>query len=119
MPDSRDDLWVPDNPDGSGWADVDWVSATRGSRYHYRHGEPLDAAAQRLPRLFKVTTRLESAEIRPHVNTYYVPGAKLHDFVEELVWNGGAERLWEIEPATDAPPEARVALTDDPGHDRR
>jgi hypothetical protein len=23
-------LWVPDNPDGSGWADVDWVSAVRG-----------------------------------------------------------------------------------------
>ncbi|MCD6056794.1 MAG: hypothetical protein K0Q89_324, partial [Thermomicrobiales bacterium] len=30
-------FWIPDNPDGSGWAEVDWVSASRGSRYHYRH----------------------------------------------------------------------------------
>ena len=24
-----EELWVPDNPDGSGWAEVDWVSAVR------------------------------------------------------------------------------------------
>jgi len=109
MPDRGDELWVPDNPDGSGWADVDWVSATRGSRYHYRHGEALEVAIRELPPFFKVVTRLESEKIRPHVNTYYVAGPRLHDFVEELVWNGGAERLWFIEPVDEAPPEARVA----------
>ena len=30
-------FWIPDNPDGSGWAAVDWVSASQGSRYHYSH----------------------------------------------------------------------------------
>ena len=108
MSGDRDDLWVPDNPDGSGWADVDWVSATRGSRYHYRHGEALESAVKDLPSLFKVTTRLESEQIRPHINTYFVPAQRLHDFVEELVWNGDAERLWSIEPTDEAPPEARV-----------
>ncbi len=107
MPEQRDDLWIPDNPDGSGWADVDWVSATRGSRYHYRHGEDMHTAQASLPPFFRVVTRLESETIRPHENTYYVPGARLHDFVEELVWNSGAERLWSVEPAEDAPPEAR------------
>ena len=33
-----DRFWTPDNPDGSGWADIDWVSAVRGSKYHYQHG---------------------------------------------------------------------------------
>lgn len=109
MPGQRDDLWVPDNPDGSGWADVDWVSATRGSRYHYQHGEELDVAKASLPPFFQVVTRLESDTIQPHENTYYVPGEQLHDFVEELVWNGGAERLWHIEPVSAAPDEARVS----------
>jgi hypothetical protein len=112
MSSKEDELWVPDNPDGSGWADVDWVSATRGSRYHYRHGEAYENDVKSLPPLFKVTTRLESERIRPHVNTYYVLGTRLHDFVEELVWNGGAERLWAIEPALDAPPEAGVEAED-------
>lgn len=102
----RHDLWVPDNADGSGWADVDWVSATRGSRYHYRHGPDLPEALAALPRFFRVVTRLESETIRPHENTYWVPSARLHDFVEELVWNGGAERLWSIEPADEAPDQA-------------
>jgi hypothetical protein len=110
MANERDDLWVPDKPDGSGWADVDWVSATRGSRYHYRHGEAYEDDVTSLPSLFQVTTRLESDHIRPHLNTYYVPGPKLHDFVEELVWNAGAERIWTIEPADEAPPEARVPV---------
>jgi hypothetical protein len=108
MPEQRDDLWAPDNADGSGWADVDWVSATRGSRYHYRHCDEIETAKSSLPPLFRVVTRLESETIRPHENTYFVPGVRLHDFVEELVWNGGAERLWSIEPTHDAPPEARV-----------
>lgn len=108
----RDDLWIPDNADGSGWADVDWISATRGSRYHYRHGEALEVAKRSLPPLFRVTTRLESEEIRPHINTYFVPSMSLHDFVEELVWNGGAEQVWAIEPVDEAPPEARVEVDD-------
>ncbi len=108
MPEQRDDLWVPDNADGSGWADVDWVSATRGSRYHYRHSDEIETAKSSLPQLFRVVTRLESETIRPHENTYFVPGFRLHDFVEELVWNGGAERLWSIEPAEHAPLEAKV-----------
>lgn len=108
MPEQRDDLWVPDNADGSGWADVDWVSTTQGSRYHYQHGEEIETARTSLPPLFRVVTRLESETIRPHENTYYVPSAMLHGFVEELVWNGGAERLWSIEPTDDAPPEAKI-----------
>jgi len=31
-PGTGDRFWIPDNPDGSGWAEVDWVSASRGSR---------------------------------------------------------------------------------------
>lgn len=105
MTDERDDLWVPDNPDGSGWADVDWVSATRGSRYHYRHAAPRDEALAALPPFFRVVTRLESAELRPHENTYYVPAPALADFLAELVWQGGAEVIWHVEPC-DAPPDA-------------
>jgi hypothetical protein len=103
-----EELWTPDNADGSGWADVDWVSATQGSRYHYRHGEPIADARALLPPLFRVTTRLESEDIRPHINTYFVPGDRLHHFVEELVWNGGAERIWAIEPSQHAPAEAKL-----------
>jgi len=105
MTDKREDLWVPDNPDGSGWADVDWVSATRGSRYHYRHAAPRDEALAALPPFFRVVTRLESAELRPHENTYYVPAPALADFLAELVWQGGAEVIWFVEPC-DAPPDA-------------
>ncbi len=36
---AKEGMWVPDNPDGSGWAPVAWVSAARGRRYHYRHAE--------------------------------------------------------------------------------
>ena len=37
---SQDELWVPDNHDGSGWALVDWTSTARGRKYAYRHAEP-------------------------------------------------------------------------------
>ncbi len=112
----RPDLWVPDNPDGSGWADVDWASTVRGSRYHYRHGERLaDAMAQR-PAFYRIETRLETERIRPHVNTYYVRGDDLADFLAELVWNGGAEVIWHIGPCKSPPPEARVRpAADGPG----
>ena len=34
---SQEELWIPDNPDGSGWASVDWTSVARGRKYFYRH----------------------------------------------------------------------------------
>ena len=109
----RADLWLPDNPDGSGWADVDWVSAARGSRYHYRHAEPLaEARAARSP-FHRVVTRLESPEQAPHENTYYVASEALADFIAELVWHGGAEVIWHIAPCEDPPPEARVTPSRD------
>ncbi|HET7093650.1 MAG TPA: hypothetical protein VFI22_09240, partial [Thermomicrobiales bacterium] len=52
--DGAPNRWVPDNPDGSGWAPVDWMTAIRGSRYHYRHGEPLAAAQALRPPFYRV-----------------------------------------------------------------
>lgn len=104
----RPELWIPDNPDGSGWAEVDWASAARGSRYHYRHGEPIAEARARRPAFYRIVTRLETERIEPHENTYFVVGASLVDFLAEIVWNGGAEVVWHIEPCDDPPLEARV-----------
>ena len=103
-------LWIPDNPDGSGWADVDWTSAVQGSRYHYRHSESLAEAERLRPPFYRVVTRLESAKIViPHENDYYVAAGDLADFLAELAWNGGAEVIWHIEPCPDPPAEARVS----------
>ena len=104
----RTEHWVPDNPDGSGWAPVDWTSAAAGSFYHYRHGEPFEIAQAALPPFYRVVTRLESDELEPHENSYFVPGASLADFVAEIVLAGGVEVLWHIEPATDPPSESRT-----------
>ena len=101
-------LWVPDHPDGSGWATVDWASAVRGSRYHYRHAEPLPAARAALPPFYRVVTRLESAALRPHENSYYVPNDLLADFLAELALAGGAETVWHVEPCPDPPAESLV-----------
>ena len=101
-------LWVPDNPDGSGWADVDWASAVQGSRYHYQHGLPLTEARATLPPFYKVVTRLESAALEPHENDYYVPNDRLADFLAELALAGGAEAIWHIEPCETPPPESRA-----------
>lgn len=102
-------LWIPDNPDGSGWADVDWVSAAQGSRYHYRHSEPLEEAKALRPPFYRVVTRLETEKIViPHENDYYVASDALAEFLNELIWNGGAETIWHIEPCFDPPAEARV-----------
>lgn len=102
------ELWVPDNPDGSGWADVDWVSAVRGSRYHYRHAE-LHAEALALPPFYRVVTRLDTPALHaPHENSYYVPRELLADFLAELVLAGGAETIWHVEPCSEPPAEARV-----------
>jgi len=101
-------LWVPDNPDGSGWADVDWVSAVSGSRYHYRHGLPRAEALAALPRFYRVMTRLESSTVEPHENSYYVPREALADFLAELALAGGAEAIWHIESCAEPPVESRV-----------
>jgi len=102
-------LWIPDNPDGSGWADVDWVSATQGSRYHYRHAEELEEAETLRPPYYRVVTRLQTEKIViPHENDYYVKSSQLAQFLEELIWNGGAETIWHIEPCAEPPAEAHV-----------
>jgi len=105
---SPDRLWVPDNPDGSGWAEVDWASAARGSRYHYRHGAPLAEARAARPAFYRVVTRLESAALAPHENSYFVPADRLADFLAELVLAGGAEVIWHVEACPEPPVESRV-----------
>lgn len=102
-------LWVPDNPDGSGWAEVDWVSAVRGGRYHYRHGLPRAEALAALPPFYRVMTRLESSTVEPHENSYYVPREALADFLAELALAGGAEIIWHIEGCAEPPVESRVS----------
>ena len=103
------ELWAPGNPDGSGWAEVDWTSAARGSRYFYRHAEP-DAEARKLrPAFYRVVTRLDTTLLHaPHENTYYVRGDLLSDFLMELTVAGGSEIIWHVEPCTDPPQEANV-----------
>lgn len=101
--------WIPDNPDGSGWADVDWVSAARGTKYHYRHGEPREAALAALPPFYRIVTRLESELLHaPHENSYYVSRERLADFLAELILAGGIETIWHIEPCDVPPRESKV-----------
>lgn len=111
MSDASDRLWIPDNPDGSGWAAVDWMSAARGSRYHYRHGLPWPDANAARPPWYLVVTRLESAALDPHENSYYVERERLADFLGELAIAAGAEVIWHVEPCLQPPPESRVAET--------
>ena len=106
---TKDGLWVPDNPDGSGWAPVDWVSAARGSRYRYRHGQPWSEANAERPSFYRVVTRYESAEVEPHENSYFVAREALADFLGEVSLAGGAETIWHVEACDDPPPESRVA----------
>lgn len=106
--DRGDRLWVPDHSDGSGWADVDWVSVARGSRYHYRHAADLATARAAQPSHYRVVTRLESAELRPHENSYYMSREHLADFLGEVALAGGAEVIWHVEPCSDPPPESLV-----------
>ena len=81
-----EELWIPDNPDGSGWADVDWVSA-----------------------VYRIVTRLDTPLLHaPHENSYYVPQARLADFLTELALAGGDETIWHIEPCPAPPPESRA-----------
>lgn len=101
-------LWVPDNPDGSGWADVDWVSASRGSRYHYRHVGTREQERMSLSAYYRVVTRLESGSLHPHENSYYVPAEMLADLLAELSLAGGAESVWHVEGIDAPPPESKV-----------
>lgn len=103
---STEEHWIPDHEDGSGWAPVDWGSVIMGTRYHYRHASPRSTAHEGLPAYYRVVTRLESAAILPHENTYYVPNRLLADFLAELAFLGGAETVWHVEPCADPPPEA-------------
>jgi hypothetical protein len=105
----RDDrFWIPDHPDGSGWADVDWVSSARGSRYHYRHVGSIDEERALLPPFYRVVTRLESAALHPHENSYFVPRERLADFLAEIITTAGAEVIWHVEPYPSPPPESAV-----------
>lgn len=115
--DAADRLWVPDSADGSGWAPVDWSSVATGSRYHYRHGAPLAEALAVRPPFYRVVTRLESATLRPHENSYFMPADRLADFVGELSLAAGAEVIWHIEPTSEPPPESGVGQPY-PGSDR-
>ncbi len=108
---TEDRFWIPDNPDGSGWADVDWVSATRGTRYHYRHVGTVEEERARQPRFYRVATRLESEELHAHENTYYVPREHLADFLAEISIAGGAEVIWHVEGCEQPPPESRAFAT--------
>lgn len=102
-------FWAPDHPDGSGWADVDWVSASRGSRYHYRHVATIEEERSRLPAFYRVVTRLESAELHAHENAYFVARERLADFLAEISVAGGAEVIWHVEPCPEPPLESGVA----------
>lgn len=106
-----DELWIPDNEDGSGWADVDWVSAVRGSKYFYRHAEAADEAASLRPAFYRVVTRLETPLLHaPHENSYFVRASQLADFLSELTLAGGDEELWHVEPYESPPEEAHSTL---------
>jgi hypothetical protein len=102
-------LWVPDDPDGSGWADVDWVSATRGSRYFYQHVGTREEERRLLPAFYRVVTRLESASLHPHENSYFVPAERLSDLLAELSFAGAAETIWHVEGIDTPPPESNVS----------
>ena len=103
-PDER--FWIPDNPDGSGWAEVDWVSASRGSRYHYRHVGAAEDEGSRLPAFYRVVTRLESEALHSHENSYFVARERLADFLAEVTFAAGAEVIWHVEPCPSPPPES-------------
>lgn len=107
-PPAEERFWIPDDPDGSGWADVDWVSASRGSRYHYCHTGPIEEERQRLPAFYKVVTRLESPQLHAHQNSYFVTRDRLADFLAEISLAGGAEVIWHVEPCPSPPPQSGV-----------
>ena len=77
-----DPRWTPKTLDGSGRAEVDWVSSIRGGSYHYRHSEPRAEAERLRPGWYCVVTRLDTPHLHaPHENRYYVPADALADFL--------------------------------------
>jgi hypothetical protein len=102
-------FWIPDNADGSGWADVDWASASRGSRYHYRHVGTEAEERACLPAYYRVVTRLESEALHAHENSYYVVRERLADFLAEVSLAAGAEVIWHVEPCPNPPPQSRLS----------
>ena len=110
-PGTGERFWIPDNPDGSGWAEVDWVSASRGSRYHYRHVGPAVEERARLPAYYRVVTRLESEALHAHENSYYVVRDRLADFLAEVSLAAGAEVIWHVEPCPHPPPESGLGAS--------
>ena len=108
---AEDRFWIPDNPDGSGWANVDWVSATRGTKYHYRHVGTVEVERERLPRFYRVVTRLESEILHAHENDYYVPRENLADFLAEISLAGGAEVIWHVEGCAEPPKESQATAS--------
>ncbi len=108
--DNSQKRWIPDNPDGSGWAEVDWMSAVRGSRYFYRHAELGEEARKLRPLFHRVVTRLDTPLLHaPHENTYFVPSDRLADFLSELALAGGEETVWHVEGCDTPPDEANVS----------
>ncbi len=103
-----DRFWIPDNLDGSGWADVDWASAARGSRYHYRHVGTIAEERANQPAYYRVVTRLESEVLHAHENSYYVARERFGDFLSEISLAAGAEEIWHVEPCPDPPAESSV-----------
>jgi hypothetical protein len=101
-------FWIPDNADGSGWADIDWVSAARGSRYHYRHVGPATEERARLPAFYRVVTRLESEALHAHENSYYVARERLAEILAEISLAASAEVIWHVEPCPRPPPESKL-----------
>lgn len=108
-PKCQNELWVPDNPDGSGWALIDWSSVARNRRYYYRHAEP-DADARTLrPPWYRVVTRLDTPDLHaPHENSYFISADELPDFLAEIILAGGNELLWSIEPIASPPAESEA-----------
>ena len=89
------------------------MSATRGSRYHYRHAEPHAEALALLPPFYRVVTRLDTELLHaPHENSYYVPRERLADLLAELILAGGAETIWHVEPCETPPAESGVGWPD-------
>ena len=106
--DADERFWIPDNPDGSGWADVDWVSASRGSRYHYRHVGSAAEEGVCLPPFYRVVTRLETEALHAHENSYFVARERLADFLAEVSLAASAEVIWHVEPCLRPPRESRL-----------
>lgn len=106
---TTDRLWQPDNDDGSGWAEVDWSSPVRGSRYHYRHVPAPELRNSEFSPYYEVITWIGAGEPEViHENSYYVAQEELADFLMEMSLWGGEETIRHIEPCVHPPTEAHI-----------